>query len=226
MGPGPRAFLRHQGARMRQGCLARQPSPLRRLFPSCSRSALRPATTTRSRPSPFAWYIAASALAMSSSGVSPCVGYSAAPTLTVTRPPPNSSAATRARRRSPTAAAVAIGASVSMTRNSSPPSPATPSTPRVGWPPISAIVPSPASRPTRARAGGEPRAPPPAGLTDAPRGGHPPPPRPGGGAPPPQGPDDVLAVGAPVFHGTAFAVEQFLRHRELDAHQVRRADTG
>src|SRR5882762_4479271 len=119
--PGPRAFLRHEGVRMRQLRSLRQPSPLRRRFPSFSRSALRPATMTRSRPSFFAWYIAASALAISSSGVSPCVGYSAAPTLTVTRPPPNSSAATRARRRSPTAAAVAIGASISMTRNSSPP---------------------------------------------------------------------------------------------------------
>src|SRR5947207_2184591 len=47
---------------------------------------------------------------MSSSGVSPCVGYSAAPTLPVTPPPPNSSAATPARRRPPTAAAGAIAA--------------------------------------------------------------------------------------------------------------------
>src|SRR5207237_10886852 len=46
-------------------------SPLRRRLPSFSRSALRPATTTPSRPPPFASYIAASALAMSSSGVSP-----------------------------------------------------------------------------------------------------------------------------------------------------------
>src|SRR3989441_7422254 len=145
--PGPRAFLRHEGVRMRQVLSRGQPSPLRRRFPSFSRSALRPATMTRSRPSFFAWYIAASALAISSSGVSPCVGYSAAPTLTVYRPAPKSSAATRARRRSPTAAAVAIGASISITTNSSPPYRATLSTPRVVCRRISAILTSAASPP-------------------------------------------------------------------------------
>src|SRR2546430_415403 len=86
---------------------------------------------TRSRPSPFARYIAASALAMSSSGVSPCDGYSATPTLTVILPPPNCSAATRARMRSPTVVAVASVVSSNITRNSSPPYRATESTPRV-----------------------------------------------------------------------------------------------
>src|SRR4029077_15468339 len=86
--PGNRAFLRHEGVRMRQVWSRRQPSPLRRRFPSCSRAALRPATMTRSRPSFFAWYIAASALAISSSGASPGVGLSAAPPPTVAPPPP------------------------------------------------------------------------------------------------------------------------------------------
>src|SRR5207244_1701670 len=72
----------------------------------------------------------------------------------------------------------------------------------------------------------EARAASPAGLTERLRPWHVHHRRPAERGHPPQGPDDVLAVGAPVVHGAAFAVENVIRHRELRAHQVRRADTG
>src|SRR5690348_6474257 len=118
---------------------------LRAFFPFLSPRVPRRAAMTRSRPAFFASYIAASALAMSSSGVSPCAGYSAAPTLTLIGPPSNASAATRARIRSATMSAVLSGASMSITTNSSPPYRATLSTPRVVRRRISAIVTSAAS---------------------------------------------------------------------------------
>src|SRR5207248_6801863 len=100
-----------------------QRSALRRpIFSSASVGAGPPtATMTRFRPPVVAWYIAASALAISSSGVSPLAGYSAAPMLTDILPPWNASPATRARMRSATVAAIAIGASINITTNSSPP---------------------------------------------------------------------------------------------------------
>src|SRR2546425_12668731 len=97
----------------------RQASPLRRRR-SLSGSCFPPAATTRSRPAPFASYSAASALAMSVSGVSPWLGHSATPMLSVMLPPANSSLATRARIRSGTRAAVATVVSSSTIRNSSP----------------------------------------------------------------------------------------------------------
>src|SRR5205823_3996295 len=72
-------------------------------------------------PLAFAWYIAASALAISVSGVSPCAGHSATPIESDIRPSPNVSPATRARIRSATRAAVVTVVSSSTTRNSSPP---------------------------------------------------------------------------------------------------------
>src|ERR1041385_3468427 len=123
----------------------RQLSPFRRPVTSLSGSARRLAATTRLRPPLFAWYMAASALAISSSGVSPCVGYSATPTLTLSFRAPKASAATRARMRSPTEAAVVTGASISIKTNSSPPYRATLSTPRVVLRRISAIFTSAAS---------------------------------------------------------------------------------
>src|SRR5947207_9967943 len=80
-----------------------------------------PTATTRSRPPAFAWYIAASALAISVSGVSPCAGHSATPMESDIRPSPKVSPATRARIRSATRAAVVTVVSSSTTRNSSPP---------------------------------------------------------------------------------------------------------
>src|SRR5439155_2996652 len=85
-----------------------QASPFRRRFFSGSPLA----TTMRLRPPLLAWYIAASALAINSSGVPPCAGYSATPMLTVIFPAPNASAATRARMRSATVAPAETQASV------------------------------------------------------------------------------------------------------------------
>src|SRR2546425_137971 len=116
----------------------RQASPLRRRR-SLSGSCFPPAATTRSRPAPFASYSAASALAMSVSGVSPWLGHSATPMLSVMLPPANSSLATRARMRSATSAAVATVVSSSTIRNSSPPYRATQSTARVCFRRMSAI---------------------------------------------------------------------------------------
>src|SRR2546428_1748662 len=98
----------------------RQASPLRRRR-SLSGSCFPPAATTRSRPAPFASYSAASALAMSVSGVSPWLRHSATPLLSVMLPPADSSLATRARMRYATSAAVATVVSSSTIRNSSPP---------------------------------------------------------------------------------------------------------
>src|SRR5207249_7823330 len=62
-------------------------------FRSCGGCAAVPATTTWFRPALFALYMAASAEAISSSGVSPPSGYSASPMLTVSDPGPRSCAA-------------------------------------------------------------------------------------------------------------------------------------
>src|SRR5256712_12954056 len=95
----------------------RQASPLRRRL-SFSGSCFPPAATTRSRPAPFASYSAASALAMSVSGVSPWLGHPPTPMPTLLPPPPNPPAAPPAPIRSATRAAAPTRVSSRTTRNS------------------------------------------------------------------------------------------------------------